>query len=64
MVGTDEPATLARVRTLHTDLVEPVAASWRRGATTQVRHSGARPRDLGLRGGDLQDIFAIKALER
>ena len=30
MVGTDEPATLARVRTLRTDLVEPVAATlWR-----------------------------------
>ena len=27
MVGTDEPATLARVRTLRTDLVEPVAAT-------------------------------------
>ena len=26
MVGTDEPATLARVRTLRTDLVEPLAA--------------------------------------
>jgi adenylate cyclase len=28
MVGTDEPATLARVRTLRSDLVEPVAASY------------------------------------
>ena len=27
MVGTDEPATLARVRTLRTDLIEPVAAT-------------------------------------
>ena len=27
MVGTDEPATLARVRTLRTDLVEPLAAT-------------------------------------
>src|SRR6516162_9891155 len=26
MVGTDEPATLARVRTLRTDLIEPLAA--------------------------------------
>ena len=28
MVGTDESATLARVRTLHTDLIEPVAATF------------------------------------
>ena len=28
MVGTDEPATLARVRTLRTDLIEPVAATY------------------------------------
>jgi TolB-like protein/tetratricopeptide (TPR) repeat protein len=28
MVGTDEPATLARVRTLRTDVIEPVAASY------------------------------------
>ena len=28
MVGKDEPATLARVRTLRTDLVEPVAATY------------------------------------
>ena len=27
MVGTDEPATLARVRTLRTDVIEPVAAT-------------------------------------
>ena len=27
MVGTDEPATLARVRTLRTDLIEPLAAT-------------------------------------
>jgi hypothetical protein len=27
MVGSDEPATLARVRTLRTDLVEPLAAT-------------------------------------
>ena len=26
MVGKDEPATLARVRTLRTDLIEPLAA--------------------------------------
>jgi class 3 adenylate cyclase len=28
MVGTDEPATLARVRTLRTDLIEPLAATY------------------------------------
>jgi adenylate cyclase len=28
MVGTDEPTTLARVRTLRTDLIEPLAASY------------------------------------
>ena len=28
MVGTDEPATLARVRTLHADVIEPVAATY------------------------------------
>ena len=28
MVGKDEPATLARVRTLRTDLIEPVAATY------------------------------------
>jgi adenylate cyclase len=27
MVGTDEPATLARVRTLRTDIIEPLVAS-------------------------------------
>jgi adenylate cyclase len=28
MIGTDEPATLARVRTLRTDLIEPLAATY------------------------------------
>jgi adenylate cyclase len=28
MVGTDEPGTLARVRALRTDLIEPLAATY------------------------------------
>ena len=50
-IGTDEPATLARVRTLRTDLIEPLAAT----------HGGRLFKMLGD-GFLLEFVSAVQAL--
>src|SRR5215475_11714049 len=50
MVGKDEPSTLARVRTLRTDIVEPLAADFGGRLFKATRTANSDPQDAGGRG--------------